>query len=325
MPTVGRGDQVLYYAERGDPKGPPVVLLHGLTMSSRTMERLAASLPDHRVFLLDFHGHGKSSKPREPDRYLVSEFADDVVALLDHLEIETAVIGGLSLGANVAYEVALRHPERVRALVLEMPVFARGVPAGRIFFTALAGFFTALYPVLTPWHPLIRRLPLSAGAHEVAFLRDLVAADHLAQAALMRGIARQDAPTKDEDTLARLTMPILVTAHAYDPIHSKDDAAELVAGLPDAERIDLRSIFDFVVRHGDINRDVGAFLRGLPPPSSADPSCHSVPRRGREIPGDHRVPAVRVRLAPRGAFGAEALPSGVLDLEPGASLAEVDE
>lgn len=270
MPTLRRDDQVLYYAERGDPMGPPVVLLHGLTMSSRTMERLAASLPDHRVLLLDFHGHGKSSKPRQPHRYLVSEFADDVVALLDHLEIETAVIGGLSLGANVAYEVALRHPERVRALVLEMPVFARGVPAGRIFFTALAGFFTAIYPVLTPWHPLIRRLPLWVGAHEAAYVRDLVAADHLAQAALMRGIAQQDPQTKDPDTLSRLTMPILVTAHAYDPIHSKDDAAELVAGLPDAERIDLRSVFDFVVRHGDINRDVGAFLRGLAPSSSAE-------------------------------------------------------
>ena len=81
MPTVDRDDLVLYYAERGDPTGPPVVLLHGLTMSSVTMERLAASLDDHRVVLLDLHGHGKSTKPRQPDRYLVSEFADDVVAL----------------------------------------------------------------------------------------------------------------------------------------------------------------------------------------------------------------------------------------------------
>src|SRR5680860_1160566 len=156
MPTIDRGDLTLYYAERGDSSGPPVVLLHGLTMSSRTMERLADSLDDHRVLLLDLHGHGKSTTLREPERYLIGEFADDVVALLDHLEIDRAVIGGLSLGANVSYEVALRHPERVRALVLEMPVFARGVPAGRVFFSALSALFTALWPVLTPWHPVIR-------------------------------------------------------------------------------------------------------------------------------------------------------------------------
>lgn len=264
MPTVIRDDLTLYYAERGDPSGEPVVLLHGLTMSSRTMERLADSLDEYRVVLLDLHGHGKSTASREPGRYRVSEFADDVIALLDDLGIDRAVIGGLSLGANVSYEVALRHPERVRALVLQMPVFARGVPAGRVFFGIMAGLFTSLWPILTPWHPVIRRVPLPHGAYEVAFVRDFLAADHLAQASLMWGIASEDAPPKDVGTLARMTMPVLVTSHAYDPLHVADDAAELAADLADARRIHMRSIADYALRQGDVNRQVGDFLRGLP-------------------------------------------------------------
>ena len=150
-----------------------------------------------------------------------------------------------------------------------MPVFARGVTVGRVFFTALAALFTGLYPVLTPWHPVIRRLPVSA-APELAFVRDFLAADHLAQAALMLGISRQDAPPKDPGTLSRLTMPVLVTAHSYDPLHSVEDAAELTADLSDARRIDLRSILDFGLRHGEINREVGAFLHQAPSGASTD-------------------------------------------------------
>ena len=137
-------------------------------MSSVTMERLAASLDDHRVLLLDLTAR-QVDHAAKPDRYLVSEFADGVLALLDHLGIEQAVIGGLSLGANVSYEVALRHPERVRALVLEMPVFARGVPVGRVFFGGLAVLFSAALSVLTPLHPVIAVAAPAEHAYGLAF------------------------------------------------------------------------------------------------------------------------------------------------------------
>ncbi len=85
MPTFRRDDLTLHYTEHGDPDCRPVVLMHGLTLSSRSMERLAEALTDRRVVLLDLHGHGKSSRPRDSNRYSMSEFAADVAALLQGL------------------------------------------------------------------------------------------------------------------------------------------------------------------------------------------------------------------------------------------------
>src|SRR6185369_12285778 len=62
----------------------------------------------------------------------------DVIALLDHLDLPQAVVGGTSLGANTALEVAVAAPARVRALVLEMPVLENALPAAAAAFVPLA-------------------------------------------------------------------------------------------------------------------------------------------------------------------------------------------
>src|SRR5258708_23151764 len=122
MPTFsrafGRTRIDLHYSERGDHAGRPIVLTHGLLWSSRMMEGLASRLPDQRVLLLDLHGHGKSSRPTDPSAYTWASLAGDVIALLNHLEVDEAVVGGLSLGANVTLAVAHRHPERVTAMLV---------------------------------------------------------------------------------------------------------------------------------------------------------------------------------------------------------------
>jgi hypothetical protein len=72
-------------------------------------------------------------------------------------------------------------------------------------------------------------------------------------------------------------MPILVTAHSYDPIHSVEDAEELVTDLSDARRVDLRSILDFGLRHAEINQAVADFLRALPTAASGTQGDSSGP------------------------------------------------
>ena len=111
----------LAVAESG--AGAPVVLLHGLTatrryvvMGSRSLER-----GGHRVIAYDARGHGSSSPAAEPDGYTYEDLALDLIAVLDQLSIERAVLAGASMGAHTALWLALRKPERVAGLVVITP------------------------------------------------------------------------------------------------------------------------------------------------------------------------------------------------------------
>ena len=70
-------------------------------------------------------------------RYSMSAFGEQAVALLDHLELAEAVVGGTSLGANITLEVASMAPERLRGMVIEMPVLDNAIPACAAAFAPL--------------------------------------------------------------------------------------------------------------------------------------------------------------------------------------------
>ena len=116
-----------------------VVLLHGQLMPRRMQQPLARALAAEglHVVTLDLLGHGRSDRPADPLVYSMTAFAEQVVALLDHLGADQAVIGGTSLGANVSLEVADIAPERVRGLIVEMPVLDNAVEAGILAFAPL--------------------------------------------------------------------------------------------------------------------------------------------------------------------------------------------
>src|SRR6201991_2942338 len=105
----------LYWESTGD--GPPVLLVMGLGLSGgawwRTVETLSRRF---RVITFDNRGVGRS-RGLTP-AYTTEALADDAVAVLDALEVDQANVYGLSLGGMVAQQIALRHPRRVRSLVL---------------------------------------------------------------------------------------------------------------------------------------------------------------------------------------------------------------
>src|ERR1700693_2823066 len=86
----------------------PVILLHGLLLSQEMHKPLAEALAarGNRAITLDLLGHGSSERPRDMWRYSMAFYGQQVVALMEHLQIEQAVVMGTSLGANAALEVA---------------------------------------------------------------------------------------------------------------------------------------------------------------------------------------------------------------------------
>jgi non-heme chloroperoxidase len=116
----------LEFAEQGDRSGIPVIALHGVTDSWRSFEPLLPHLPSQlRLIALSQRGHGDSDKPAAG--YRPADFADDVAAFMDAMEVERAVLLGHSMGSVNAMRFAIDHPSRVAGLVLAgtMPWFGR--------------------------------------------------------------------------------------------------------------------------------------------------------------------------------------------------------
>ena len=109
--------QVKVHCERAG-NGPEVLLLlHGIGSNSRSFRQQLAGLSDaYSVIAWDAPGYGRSADP--PSQFSMADLADRAVELLDDLHIDTAHVLGVSMGGVVAQLVALRHPERVRSLIL---------------------------------------------------------------------------------------------------------------------------------------------------------------------------------------------------------------
>ncbi|MEV4976664.1 alpha/beta fold hydrolase [Streptomyces scopuliridis] len=108
-----------HYVEWGDPSRPAILMLHGLRSYARTFETLAARLADrHRVIALDARGRGDSDW--DPDgEYYPAAYVSDFEQFTEQLGLERFVLLGHSMGGTTSYVYAARHPERVRAAIIE--------------------------------------------------------------------------------------------------------------------------------------------------------------------------------------------------------------
>lgn len=231
-----RPGATLAYDVSGD--GPLAVQAHGLTSSrDAELELLDArglAAGGHRLVRYDAAGHGHSPGSDDPERYLWTTLADDLIALLDEVGADRPVDAiGVSMGTGTILTAAVRHPERFRRLVLGLP------PTAWETRQAQAAIYLQMADILEMlgWQgleELMAAAPLTLPP--VMAERELTPRFELrpeTAPTVLRGAARSDLPGPDE--IATLRMPVLLLPWAGDPGHPLSTAERLHELLPDSQ------------------------------------------------------------------------------------------
>jgi pimeloyl-ACP methyl ester carboxylesterase len=259
MPSFTHEGQRLAYSEFGEGQRI-VVLVHGLLLSQRMQKPLARALAarGNRVITLDVLGHGHSERPRDMWRYSMTAFGEQVIGLLDHLGIDQAVVAGTSLGANVALEACAVGPERVRGMVVEMPVLDNALLGCAIAFTPMMTALTLGEPLMRGVSWLARMVP-DRGPELLQIGLDTIRQDPAPSAAVLQGLFfGRVAPHR---TLRRtFTPPALVIGHRRDPVHPFSDAGMLVDELPNGRLLEASSILELRMAPERLTEEIARFV-----------------------------------------------------------------
>jgi pimeloyl-ACP methyl ester carboxylesterase len=272
-------DGVMLAVEDSGGDGRPIVLAHGLTATRRYVLHGSHLLEreGYRVVTYDARGHGESTAAPDPAAYRYTDLVDDLEAVLDGLEIDKAVLAGVSMGAATALALALRRPQRVSALVEITPAYSGSDDGGleqRLHnWDALAdgleregvdGFMRAYGepPVDERFKGIVTR----------AIRQRIERHDHpAAVAAALRAVPRS-APFDSVRDLERVRVPTLVVASRdeADPEHPYAVAVEYAERIPDSELVSEEpGASPLAWRGAQLSRVIASFLerRGLGPRS----------------------------------------------------------
>src|SRR3954453_6144503 len=249
----------LVYSDYGSGTRP-FVLVPGLLLPRSMHDPLARSLAEHgnRVITIDPLGHGESDRPADMWRYTMSLLAQQVVGLMDHLELEEAVVGGTSLGANIALETCVLIPDRVRGAVIEMPVLDNALLGCAVAFAPLLVYLTIGLAVARAVSGVVRRLPRTPSQLLNVGL-DWAGQDPKPSGAVLQGLFfGRVAPPR---TLrAQIETPALVIGHPRDPIHPFSDADMLVREMRHSRMVEANSILELRLSPQRLTGEIGRFL-----------------------------------------------------------------
>lgn len=213
----------------------------------------------NRVVTLDLLGHGQSDRPADMWRYSMPMFGEQVIALLDHLELEQAVVAGTSLGANVTLEAAAAAPERIRGMVVEMPVLDGAMIACGVAFLPLLLAMRYGGPVMRFVQAGANAVPRGVPPFLLDVGLDTLRQDPAPSGAVLEGLFfGRIAPHRWQRRT--FTQPALVIGHRRDPVHPFSDAGMLADELPSGQLLQASSILELRLAPDRLTNEIASFI-----------------------------------------------------------------
>ena len=219
------------YVELGDPRGEPVLLLHGYTDTSRSWSLTAPHLSRYRLIIPDQRGHGAADSPA--CCYGLSSFADDARQLLDLLKIERAAVVGHSLGSMVAITMAAEYPDRVSSITLIGSTALVPVKRGDWLYDnamRVSGRLDPASQFAKDWHPANQPTPV-----DPVFAEAVNADLNRIEGHVWRSVMRELTSVPVGRHAGDIKVPVLILSGGKDPLFPPDHHAALLKAFPNAE------------------------------------------------------------------------------------------
>jgi pimeloyl-ACP methyl ester carboxylesterase len=274
MPEFDYNGHRISYDEYGAGERP-LILIHGLLLNRHMFDRLGPEMArrGNRVITMDLLGHGLSDRPTDMSNYSMTFFARQVEALMDHLELDEAVVGGTSLGANTTLELAYLSPKRLRGMMVEMPVLDNALLAVAVIFTPIMIGLRFGAPLWRTIASAASRVPRTNPLIDVGL--DLLRQDPEPSMAVLEGLFLGSSAPHHQFRV-EMEQPAMVIGHHRDPLHPFSDSGMLAEELPNARLIEANSILEWRISPERLDDELARFLDDVwedkpapPPPSPA--------------------------------------------------------
>ena len=220
----------IHYVERGNTNGFPVIFLHGYPDSWKSFQPVLKELSlEYHAFAIDLRGFGESSRPKSG--YSMDDFARDVIAFLDVLNIKKTSVVGHSMGSFIAQRLAQLFPERVDKLVLIGS--ASKVKGNQVISEALKAVMALQDPIDKNFASEFQSGTIKDRISQ-KFFDSLVQESLKAPARVWKEALKELAGYDHSDELANIKHKTLVAWGTHDALFSKEEQKLLLKAIPNA-------------------------------------------------------------------------------------------